>query len=389
MKIRRPLPPYHKRTPQEKKEGIRIATSGPPSEGHLLMSDLSHRDPINDLEDIDTGQFLQTLSELPTSLRQLMEDGDVHVKLAFWGGRYRIVKIIAKRNPEFKRGSKKHFIFDKESKRIPVSEEKLDEIIGLGGDPEDVYNNKEVEFGGLQEEHIPPMDAWDVCYDATDYLRRLEQLQENDELTPLLQREGIEAIDKMQDELIYSAKWFPTPVMKGLHSARARAIAKRIESGLTRQEMRRLLQSPADSTKEVVKVARLKARKMRPCREKGQILLGAIKILAIKAEATKQKKYPPAPLAQSEKAKLWGLWREAEMRRGGSVKLTSWQFRKALRAKLLREGHVDPESIEAYVQERVNAIYPRRAKEFGQYQEPVLDPSSLPEWLEGASDEQG
>lgn len=167
--------------------------------GHNLPSCLEHRDPKSDLTDIETGRYLQGLQDLPQSVRQLLEDGNLHVVLDEFGV---IVKLIRKRDPEFLNGREDYFVIDQLGRRIPVTEEELDAQLGIEHNPDDVYNCSEVTLEGLDaqryseggedeeedhaveitgelvSEYVPPMDRWDVIYDATEYTQTARRIVE-------------------------------------------------------------------------------------------------------------------------------------------------------------------------------------------------------------------
>jgi hypothetical protein len=161
---------------------------------HNLPSDLEHRDPKTDLLDVEGGRYLDALLTLPQHIRAMYQDNEMHITL---DKNNRVVKIIKKRDPEFLDGHVSHIWVNAEGQRLNLSEAQMDEMCGIIHDPEDVYNQQDVEMVGLEsitnseddedfdtdpiqgevvEEYMPPMDRWDVIFDASAYLQHVERL---------------------------------------------------------------------------------------------------------------------------------------------------------------------------------------------------------------------
>ncbi len=168
--------------------------------GHNLPSDLSHRDAKTDLTDIESGRYLDALLTLPQHIRMMYQDSEMHVTL---DAHNRVVKIVKKRDSEFLNGQTSHIWLTPEGKRLALTEAQMDEVCGIVHNPEDVYNQENVEMTGLAsitnsedevdsdedfdlsldpiqgeivEEYMPPMDRWDIIFDATAYIQHVERL---------------------------------------------------------------------------------------------------------------------------------------------------------------------------------------------------------------------
>jgi hypothetical protein len=174
-----------------------------------LCEELSYIDnPKTDLEDISTGKYLQALQELSQSVRQMYQDGEMHVQTDSLG---RIIKIIKKRDPEFGYDRQEYFLLNKTGKKIPVTEEEMDHYLQIEHNSEDIYAQEELEFVSLEalgqddrdildedlfvddiedlsdeydpevkaclhSQSVTPMDRWDVIFDATEYLNVMKQI---------------------------------------------------------------------------------------------------------------------------------------------------------------------------------------------------------------------
>ena len=271
------------------------------SKGHMLVSDLSHRDPKDALHDIDGGSYLEAIDRLSVSHRQLMEDADMHIELKESNNRYRLTKIVKKREPEYIQGHDQYFLLDKEGHRIPIDEDQFDQMLGIQKNIEDVFESPDCEIIGMQHEYTCPRDVWDILFDATECTQRAELLMESydwqqsaklpekwyQERYPLDVRgpvpgkpwytwnkenlpefatemkraqvaqnkaialrkaqEGTKHVPSLKagdikwlsETYVYSANWYPYPADKRIHHPRAREIKEEILAGKyqTRQEL--------------------------------------------------------------------------------------------------------------------------------------------------------
>ena len=430
-----------------------------------LASELTHRDPTDDLADIDGGRFLDALSSLPQSQLQLLQESDMHVQLVELDGRYQPAKIVKMREREYNQGKEHFFVLDDDGRRVTISEEELDKFLGLTGNPDDVYNRQDVEMIGIQSEYVAPRDAWDVTYDATPYIRKMQNLKQslgdlmealdlardstdlehvvNDHVQDTMKRVLISAekndqelsdsqlrnrtilslkgqLDKvvdqlknpepLQDELIYSADWFPYPQDKRIMGKRAREIAEMISSGdLTKQQVGKLIAKPRfDRRLETIQRLKQEA-KILPCgKKKGRLMIQAQRIsqaisrehltalgrpeLNFEEEAPFSPTVRPAvnQISASDARKLWDLWQQRQIELYGETKLQPWQFRKRLGGILAREvalGLLTVEEAREKLQGALSRIYdgaPRISRSELEQQVRDLTPVDeleMPSWL--------
>lgn len=333
-----------------------------------LVSEFDHRDPKNDLTDIDTGKYLQALSTLPNSIRQMMEDSDMHVELELIDGQYRIVHIVKRRNAEYLQGTEHFFIFDKDGKRMSLTEDQYNDLLGLKKNPLDVLNTSEVELSSLDSENSPPMDAWDVIFSAKEYLNNLWKLSAN---------ATEEEVQKLQDESIYSADWFPCNRDKRLRSKKALELVALIQKGrVTQFELARTL---AELTRNPLQEKQDRALQMRQVAL--QMPLGKERAVLLKRAGDLLQEVFRAPniqakISNGEKNRLWEIWRDQQAIQRKTIKLKDWQVKQARvrsqLAKLIREGVITLQDAErqAFVLGRSN-------------KEPVIrrESNELPQWL--------
>jgi hypothetical protein len=267
----------------------------------------------------------------------MMQDSDMHVQLEEVDGKYRVVKIVKKRDPGYIQGTENYFIFDQEGKRIPLSEEEYTELLGMKENPDDVLNMPEEDLETLGYEASTPMDCWDVIYDASEFVSELKRLIAIQEETgePL----SAEKVADMQEELIYSADWFPYPVDKRFSSPVAEKIAGLIVSqNLSRKQLATMLSNQGlDNRMDIVKDMRSRASKLPLGRARAEMFNRAQSLFDLTMRDIRTGKYHDQPVVPVEdKAKLWAVWRSQQIRDCGEVQLMPWQFEKMERAKLQR-----------------------------------------------------
>lgn len=302
-----------------------------------LVSDWDHRDPCDDLHDIECGLYLQALQNLRDNYLCLLQDSNMHVELREYGGQYHICKIVKKREPEYIQGADKFFIFDSEGKRIPLSEEEYNELLGTGASKEDVFEAADLDLQTIGSEHAAPMDVWDIIFDATEYFREVNRLVDNEEFQALPMEMKRQQLADLAETLIYSADWFPYSQDKRLHSFEAREIAVQIEKGLSRQKLASLLgtRDVVEKNMELALKIEAQAKKLMAGPRKGEMLVKARNLKdAVYKMRRETKPARQNPISDSDRSKLWTLWREREMRVNGEVKLMPWQFKKLYMAKL-------------------------------------------------------
>jgi hypothetical protein len=143
-----------------------------------LVSDLDHRDPRNEFEDIDTGKALLALSKLPQLTRMLVESNEWFVALDDSG---RMIRLIRRRNDEMLQGSDPdetefEFELDPEDALAPGRHVQLSSgVTGETESNEDELTESQEEANSeevLLDEHRissdwkAPRDRWDLIYDA-------------------------------------------------------------------------------------------------------------------------------------------------------------------------------------------------------------------------------
>jgi hypothetical protein len=361
--------------------------------GHWLVSDFDHRDPQDDLHDIDTGKYLGALQELSGGIRQMLQESDMHCEVREVEGAYRIVKIVKKREAAYLQGSDHYFVYDHEGKRIPLTEEEYNKLLGLTGDPEDVFNASEVDLQTIGSEHTAPMDVWDVIYDATEFLAESNRLMKTVQWERMDKKTRIATIAHMAEKLIYSADYFPYPQDKRIHGKRAREIAEMIKTGnLSKLQMCQLLGDKVkDKRPEMVKEFRTRATKMPKGKEKAQLLIRANKMVESYCKDRRNYKGPTwETIGDSDRSKLWELWRRRCIELTGSVALMPWQFEKAFRFKLQRQvlkGLTTKEEADQKLAERMEALFGDKNRKNRNIGHEILDlhqKPALPEWLANA-----
>jgi hypothetical protein len=357
-----------------------------------LVQEWDHRDPRNKLDDVDCGHYLEELQNIPDNLRQLLQDGDMHIEVCEIDGKYRVVKIVKKREPEYLQGKDRFFIFDDEGNRIPLSEEEYDELLNLRHNPEDIFIAEEVDLQTLDSDHTAPMDTWDIIFDATEYLSEVDSFIQQYNSGRVRLPPGMtpqERLRSLADVSVYSADWFPYPADKRIHGARAKQIARRIEDeSLTKRQLGALLgPREGDQRPRLVREIRAKAQKMHTCREKGTLLVRANKIMEQVHTDRKRRRHHMQPdlVCDSDRSKLWGLWRRKQIEQDGSVKLTSWQFERAYRLKLQKKvtaEEITGEEAQELLVERMKALFSdERPKDVGHELADHMEEPVLPGWI--------
>lgn len=349
-----------------------------------LVSELDYRDPDDKLHDIDGGNYLSALQELPQNLRQLLEDSDCHCELRETDGRYRVVKIVKKRDPEFLQSTERHFYLDETGRKVPVSEDELDELLGIQKNKEDLYEQEEIELVGLDSEAVPPMDTWDIVYDATGYLSQIRK-----SATTLVSA-GIPITSETLYDLslqspdkggIYSADWFPYREDKRIRTPRAKHIAHLIQTkDLTRRDLIQLMGKSQDYRKQVLLDTKKKVRQAQTV-QKRRVYLKRAHILQ---KQIKDKPFRDSSVTSSEKRVLWRLWRNEQIRKNGAVSLTSWQYEAMLfrkyQLKVIRE-EITQKEAQQKIDQLMRKHFPRarRTSNYGRYTH-----SKTPDWLKTA-----
>jgi len=378
-----------------------------------LVSEWDSRDPKSDIADIECGKYLAALETLPEAMRQMLEDGDMHCQVEEVEGRYRITKIVAKRDPEFIQGTEKTFIIDKTGRQIPIPEEDLDRLLGIETNPDDVLASDEVEIVSIDSEYTTPRDVWDVVFDATEYIQQAQHtLQSLEDITyalkdaeedPLFSPLLLNALSKrykmikaiansiptiMADNLIYSADWFPKRADKRFISNQSKKIACRISTeDLTKQQVGKLIgKARPDQRPEKLRVLKKDAEGLSPSKEKAVLMKKVMKLTdEISKDKMKSIYASNIEIPVADIKKLWNLWQQRQMELHGSIKLQPWQFKTRYNAKLLKlvaDGIITKEVAKERLAEAMERIYyQQNVKLSAGYQEAILDYNDLPDYL--------
>jgi len=316
-----------------------------------LVHDWDNRDPSSKLEDIDCGGYLEALSSLSDNHRQLLQDNSMHINLTDMEDSYRVSKVVKMREAEYLQGSAQYFVLDSEGKRIPIDEDEWEKLTGGNPNPEDVYNHPDAELQGI-EEWTTPRDTWDILFDATPFIQASRQLLEDEVWQTKPGKQKLQDLEDLSNGVtivvqhdnysrkfqggIYSADWFPYPADKRLRSCRALGIAERIKHGLTRGQLAHLLRDQIDTTASDAVAIRKAALQLPLGKERAMRLQRAEEIRLSAPSLSDRNK--SGTITPSEKRRLWDIWRDKELADKGTVELTHWQYAKALKAKLLKQG---------------------------------------------------
>jgi hypothetical protein len=349
-----------------------------------LCSDWDHRDPRDGLSDIDTGKYLSELSKLPQNTLQLLEDSNMHIELREVDNRYQVVKITKKRESEYMQSKDRFFIFNDDGKRIPLTEEQFDRYLGIQHNPEDLYEFEDVQLETLGSEATPPLDAWDIIFDATEYLTMANNfIRQWNNNTAENVNDPVKHLEQLADEFIYSADWFPYSSDKRLKGARAKQIAAKILSGkiTTKQHLGAEIGSRViDTRPQKVKEMRAQALKMPLGKPRAKILIYAQKIMDnVHKDRKNDKGRHIDTINDSDRRILWDMWRNERLKRDGSVQLQSWQFEKMYRAKLEKQvikGQITKEQADTLLVQHMSKLFDKRVTS-----KVVKEETKMPEWL--------
>lgn len=362
-------------------------------QGHNLVSDFAHRDPKDKLHDVDCGHYMAVLSTFSHNLRQLLEDSSMFVEMdEISKDYYRPSRIIKKREAEFNQGTEVFFAYSSDGKRVNLSEEDYNHLLGLQKNPEDVMEHGEMVLTSFESEYTSPHDSWDITFDCSDanivwkqltqsdswqthgllpdtiakrrysnpdeYTKRVEHIQKVHTASVInsYKRSDMEWI---QNELVYSADWFPYPRDKRLHHPRAKKIAQIIlNSDLSKAELGRMLaDNTVDKRFEISQDLIRRASNMPMGKSRAKLLVQAQKTKAAYFEARKNKS---TAIPQTDKTKLWELWTKRQLEIHGKTKTTSWQFHKMLSGKLIKliqKGELSLGEAEARLNQAMQNLY--------------------------------
>ena len=359
--------------------------------GHFLCSEWDHREPSCDIKDVETGKYLSALQDLPNSIRQLLEDSEMFCEVDDVEGSYHVTKIIRKRPAEYLTGEEHYFIFDKDGRRIPLTEEQFSELLGMKSSEDDVLNLDGEMLEGLNSEYTCPLDKHDVIVDYTEYVRKARAILSGEWPYQNISNGKKRELLHEAEDLIYSADWFPYPQDKRLHSSHARKVASLIESrNLSKQQLGALL-GPKDPDTRMAEVKKMRAiaAKMKSSPGKAKLLGRAQSIFDQMTKQRKAKKTAETALVDAtDRSKLWAMWRERKALIEGQVELMSWQFQKAYRAKLdklVSQSLITKEEASERLTERTKALYGEGISpvKVERTKAPLLSVQK-PDWLENA-----
>lgn len=407
-----------------------------------LESELEHREPQNDLNNIEDGKFLEALDDLPPNLRMMYASTDMHVEVEETeSGYHQILKIVKKREAAFTRGKETFWGITADGTRCPLSEEEWDRLVRNKQNPNDVYNRDDVEFVQAEQDYNAPMDPWDVVFDATQFNQYLKSLRQRkkelDDALDLLDlpsedwfkseilRKEIQVAGKIpsaswlkdriryrimkwkaevslipdkhdeenqlvpgtMSDMIYSADWFPYPPDKRVHNTRAREIIQKINtSDLTKRQVGQMIGRTVDKRPQIAKELRMRANRLPRGKEKGRLL---IKAQQMEREASAAKMKRRANLDKSDVRKIWEAWQRRYAELHGDVPAPVWQYRRTLSAKLKKKvlaGEMSQEEAKTYLQQKMAELYgERKPVEFELPDDMEHNP---PDWLTTAEDKE-
>ena len=365
-----------------------------------LVSDWDHRDPNSDLEDIETGKCLEAIDSVGQLTRMLIESTDFHPTIEEDSdGHCHIVKLIRKRNSEFKQGRETHFVYDKEGTRINLSEEQFDSLLGINHNPDDVFNTEDIDLETLDSSYTAPRDDWDVVWDETEVRRAHKQLQTREFWDSWTEEQKDEELQLLRDgehpdyEGVkeYSSSYFPYPADRRMVSPKSMLIASQIrETGITRGRLARLLSEPPkhDLRPEKSKALKEQALKLPLGKERARLLGQAQAMMACYTKSMKaMRKRGQTPvvghsISATDKKALWAMWKDQQVATTGSCELTQWQYEKALYAKLVRTG-VDVKDARHRVRLAVKKLYnSNRIGRLVSYESAKHQQEANAEWLQ-------
>lgn len=366
-----------------------------------LTTDWDHRDPNHELEDVETGKCMDAIDKVGGNTRMLLESSDFRpIVNEDDDGHLHVVKLIRKRNPEFKQGRTTHFVYDREGNRVNLTEDEFDQLIGIQHNPDDVFNAEDLDLETLDSEHTAPRDDWDVVWDETEVLRAERQLKNTNFWDFLGEEQQEQELEMLREgthpEYLgvreYSADFFQYPEHRRLVTPKAKLIADQVRNtDVTRWQMARLLTEPPkrDLRPEKARALRKQADKLPLGKEKARLLGQAQAMMkchlrSVQAMKRRGKRYvEEQDISNSDKRALWALWRDQEIAKHGKVALTQWQYERALYAKLVRSG-VDHSEARNRVYAAVKKLYNSdRIGRLVPYESAKLKEQKNPNWLQG------
>jgi hypothetical protein len=359
------------------------------SSGHWLVSDFDHRDPKDDLHDVETGRSISEIDKLPQYLRQLLQESDLYVELN-WdhdNNHYQVVKIVSKRDPLFLQGDERITIQDKYGHKMSIDPEMLDEFIGLKENPEELFLQEGIERVSIETEYCNPRDVWDLIMDESHAI--VTQVEpggyERDEYGfPVWKDTKVEKV--IDEDKCYSARMYEYHEDKRIKHRRARRILQLIQTkDLSKKELVQLMAPRKDKRPEMASQMKSAARTIiiGSIREKIEARARILMRDFRKSENTYEQDGGDIP--STEKNILWMAWERRQMELYGKVELPSWKYEKRLRYKLTQmanKGEIPINEIEPRVSAAMENQFGTSPKNKSQ-ERICIGPNdpAIPDWL--------
>ena len=359
-----------------------------------LCSEWDNRDPNSDLEDIETGKFLDAIDSLPQLTRQLLEDSDLRVDLEEVNNRYEVVTIVKKREPEYLNSKSSFFILDANGDKVTLSEREFDALLKIQHNPEDLYEVDGLDLTSLEGHYSTPKDIWDTLYNSKEYLKTARTLLQNDKWQARPRSAKAKQLKQIADgksaefpdSSVYSADWFYYTQDKRLHTKRTKEIAEIISTqDISASQLKSLIaqfKPPYDARPAKAAKLRQEAENLPLGRKRALKLQRADRMMECHHVTRRaQLKQGWQEIPQDEVNKLWDLWRECHLKAHGKVSLTYWQYEKMVFEKQIRSGML-PKDAAVYTKARVKEQYGVDVQT--ERYVPValkLTQSTMPDWL--------
>lgn len=359
-----------------------------------------HRDPIDDLHDVETGKYLSAMQELPQSVRQLMQESDFFVVI---DESNRVTKEIHKRDPEFQTGNYVYRVKTEDGEKL-LDEEALDKLLGLEGSPDDVYANPDnLEYGHVSMsaeesddnmsdgntvvecDYVAPMDRWDLIYDDSEYRKAAIEYTHSSAYARHSERTRQWVFSKLYDENVYSADMFLKKQDKRLKTQLTKDMAKCIQEGSV--QGKDLVQWTKDKTDpKVPEINKLTwmlysgrcvcygKRRVNVWKRRQELIEKRInamkKMKTFKFNDNGDIEHIPSVnavqnLSSSDKQKLWDLWRKEQVLNEGEIKATSWVYAKIVSKKFMlkvNSGVLSKEEADKKFAELMKKLYGKTVK---------------------------
>lgn len=378
-----------------------------------LTSDFDNRDPRDDLSDVEGIKSLEAQQDLPQHIREMWESTDHRVQVDEMNDRYRITKIVTKRDPEHSESQESYHCYNKAGKRIPLTEKEYDELLGISHSLDDMYEalvssvwtedeedvqQEELELESLESSHNAPMDRYDLTFDATEAIREAKRSIEfwNEGSLQVFfdnKEHFLSHIQQIVDSS-YSANWYPARQDKRVHGKRAKSIIKRIECGELsdgRAVATAIGQKEEDMRPIIARNLKKQAMNLPNGPQKVKLMKKAQFIMNCALEDKRKHKKDKEVIRGAEREKIWSTFnRKAKLDNGEELKLTSWQYQRIIGRRLrLQVSHneISEEGANLFLNQKMQELYPQESegKKFRIASEEVMNQFIKPkklDWLE-------